>query len=130
MQDKLEPTLKEPNVNAAGDEENRGRFTPDGIYIGPVEIDADDVEYIMAELWRNKCALTGERLGTSMALIRWDRKRPAAPNNLVLMCTKAAKKFENDWDKLGDGRDGVEKEIRQKVESRLATCVLDAEDAY
>lgn len=120
LEEKLKPTLSEPD----------GRYTTNGIYIGPVQIDPDDVEYLMAELWRNRCALTGERLGTSLELYRWDKTRPATPNNLVLMCLKAATKFEDDFEKLGDGREGVDKEIRHKVDLRLAMCVLGAEDEY
>ena len=105
-------------------------YTTTGTYIGPVQIDPDDVEYLMAELWRNRCALTGERLGTSLELYRWDKTSPATPNNLVLMCQKAAQKFESDFEKLGDGRKGVDEDIRKKVDARLAMCVLGAENEY
>jgi hypothetical protein len=120
----LEDKFKSELYNA------NGNYTANGIFIGPIQIDPDDVEYLMAELWRNRCALTGERLGTSLELYRWDKSRPATPNNLVLMCLKAAQKFESDFDKMGDGRMGLDVEVRRKVESRLAMCVLDAEDEY
>ena len=120
MEEKLKSTLQEANSN----------YTTKGIYIGHIQIDPDDVEYLMAELWRNRCALTGERLGTSLELYRWDMTRPATPNNLVLMCQKAFTKFESDFEKLGDGRDGVDEKIRMKVDARLAMCVLGAEDEY
>ncbi len=81
----------------------------------------------MAELWRNKCAVTGVGLGTVMSLVRWDRTRPAAPDNLVLMCSKAVAKFDQDWELLGDGRNGVEEERRRKIEGRLKMCALEAE---
>ena len=112
--------LKSPNSN----------YTTNGVYIGPIQIDPDDVEYLMAELWRNRCALSGERLGASLELFRWDKTLPATPNNLVLMCLKASQKFESDFETLGDGRKGVDDEIRRKVDARLATCVLGAEDEY
>ena len=105
-------------------------YTTNGTYIGPIQIDPDDVEYLMAELWRNRCALTGERLGTSLELYRWDKTTPATPNNLVLMCQKAAQKFEADFEKLGDGRKGVDEDVRKKVDARLAMCVLGAENEY
>lgn len=116
----MKSTLKDSN----------GNITTSGTYIGPIQIDPDDVEYLMAELWRNRCALTGERLGTSLELYRWDKTRPATPNNLVLMCLKAATKFESDFKKFGDGRVGLDENVRSKVEERLAMCVLDAEDVY
>lgn len=120
LEDKLKSTLKEGSEN----------ITTNGVYIGPVQIDPDDVEYLMAELWKNKCGLSGERLGTVLELHRWDKTRPATPNNLVLMSIKFATKFEKDFEKLGDGRDGVDSEVRRKVEARLAMCVLDAEDGF
>lgn len=118
FEDKYRSTLREGSEN----------YTTNGIYIGAVQIDPDDVEYLMAELWKNKCALSGERLGTTLELYRWDRSRPATPNNLVLMSVKSAQKFEKDFEELGDGREGVVPDVRRKVEARLATCVLDAEE--
>ena len=118
LEEKLSPSLKEGSTNV----------TTDGIYIGTIQIDPDDIEYLMAELWKNKCALSGERLGTVLELHRWDKCRAASPNNLVLMSVKSANKFEKDFEELGDGREGVDAHVRKRVEARLATCVLDAED--
>jgi len=101
-----------------------------GTHVGPIQIDPDDVEYLMAELWKNQCAVSGERLGTTLELYRWDRRRPATPNNLVLMCARLAKKFEEDFERLGDGRDGLDDAVRGRVEARLRMCVLGAEDVY
>jgi len=120
LENKLKPKLKDGSENV----------TEDGIYIGPVQIDPDDVEYLMAELWKNKCALSGERLGTVLELHRWDKTKPACPNNLVLMSIKAATKFEKDFEELGDGRLGVDEDVQKRVEKRLAMCVLDAEDEF
>jgi tRNA A37 threonylcarbamoyladenosine dehydratase len=110
--------------------ENSSNYTTDGIYIGPIQIDPDDVEYLMAELWKNQCAISGERLGTSLELHRWNKCRPATPNNLVLMSMKSAQKFEDDFEKLGDGRYGVDVNTRRKIEARCRMCVLDAEDVH
>ena len=100
------------------------------IYVGPIMIDPDDVEYIITELWKNQCALSGDRLGTTLELHRWDRSRPAMPNNLVLLSAKTANKFEDDFETFGDGRTGVDEEIRRRVDARLRLCVLGAEDVY
>lgn len=108
--------------------EGSEHYTTDGFYVGAVQIDPDDVEYLMAELWKNKCGISGERLGTVLELHRWDKSLPAAPSNLVLMSIKTATKFEKDFEALGDGRLGVDVEVRGRVEKRLGTCVLDAED--
>lgn len=120
LEDSLKPSLREGSTN----------YTTEGIYIGPVQIDPDDVEYLMSELWKNKCGVSGERLGTVLELHRWDKCRPASPSNLVLMAVKAAQKFEKDFEELGDGRKGVDAEVKRRVEARLAMCVLDAEDDY
>jgi len=120
LEERLRLALREGSKN----------YTTGGVYVGPIQIDPDDVEYLMAELWKNKCALSGDRLGTVLELHRWDKSRPATPNNLVLMSIKSAQKFEKDFEEMGDGREGVDAEIRKKVEARLAMCVLDAEDVY
>lgn len=118
FEDKYRPTLRENSEN----------YTKNGLYVGSIQIDPDDVEYIMSELWKNKCGVSGERLGTVLELHRWDKTLPAKPSNLVLMSIKSAQKFEKDFEQLGDGRDGLDAEVRRKIESRLAMCVLDAED--
>ncbi len=118
LEDKLAPTLKEGSEN----------YTTTGTYIGAIQIDPDDVEYLMAELWKNKCAISGSRLGTVLELYRWDMTKPATPNNLVLMSVKSAQKFEKDFEELGDGRKGVDDIISARIEKRLKMCVLDAED--
>ncbi|KAL3794000.1 hypothetical protein ACHAW5_006737 [Stephanodiscus triporus] len=129
---KLEERLRPTTVadDPAASEDDGDRYASDGTYVGPIRIDPDDVEYLMAELWKNQCAISGERLGTTLELYRWDMRRPATPNNLVLMCARSAKKFEEDFERLGDGRDGLDADVRRRVEARLRTCVLGAEDVY
>ena len=119
------PSSSDPTIDDEDD-----RTLVDGTYVGPLMIDPDDVEYLMVELWKNQCALSGERLGTSLELYRWDMSRPATPNNLVLMSAKSAKKFEDDYERLGDGRNGVDDVVRRRVDARLKMCVLGAEDVY
>jgi tRNA A37 threonylcarbamoyladenosine dehydratase len=109
--------------------DNNNKYS-NNIYVGPIMIDPDDVEYIMSELWKNQCAISGDRLGTTLELHRWDRSRPAMPNNLVLLSAKTATKFEDDFEKFGDGRLGVDEAIRRRVDARLRLCVLGAEDVY
>ena len=118
LEEDQRPNLKDGSEN----------YTTSGIYVGPVQIDPDDVEYLMAELWKNKCGISGERLGTVLELYRWDKTRPATPNNLVLMSVKSAQKFEKDFESLGDGRLGLDSNVRERIETRLKTCTLDAED--
>jgi hypothetical protein len=69
------------------------------MHVGPIQIDPNNVEYLMPTLWKNQCALSGERLGMTLELYGWDRRRPATPNNLVLIFVRSAKKFEEDFDR-------------------------------
>ena len=89
------------------------------IWVGPAQIDSDDVEYLLGELWRNRCAVTGAKLGTILELVRWDLSKPSVCSNLVLMSTKAISAFDEK------GRGGLSEEIRRKIESRLASCKVD-----
>lgn len=88
---------------------------PADSYKGPPEIDMDDVEYIMG-VWRNCCAVTGARLGTTLELARWDLTKPATPDNLVVMSATALNAFDEK------GRDSIPENIQKRIESRLAAC--------
>lgn len=89
-----------------------------GTWIGPVQIDADDVEYLL-EIWRNRCGVTGARLGTTLHLVRWDRTKPSTCDNLVLVSTHALKNIE----KHGQGK--IPAPVIALIEQRLATCRTD-----
>lgn len=94
----------------------------DGKWVGSVQIDIDDVEYLL-EIWRNRCAVTGDRLGTVLELARWDLTRPSTCNNLVLMGAGALHKFD------AEGVSSVPESVQQKIEARLDSCRVDA-NAY
>jgi len=96
-----------------------------GEWVGPAQIDADDVEYLLAEVWRNRCAVTGDRLGTVLELCRWNMSQKSDCTNLVLMGSRALEKFDSDARDLGDGRDGIPPEVRLRIEKRLANCKVD-----
>lgn len=100
------------------DDKLSGRIL-DGAWVGPVQVDGDDVEY-MLEVWRNRCGVTGERLGTVLELARWDLSKPSVCQNLVLMGTKALLKFDED------GRDSVPLDVQRTIENRLQSCRIDA----
>ncbi|GMH70553.1 hypothetical protein TrLO_g7611 [Triparma laevis f. longispina] len=78
-----------------------------------VEVDSDDVEYLMAELWRNRCLISGDRLGTSLELIKWDVTKKATLSNLVLMSAKGLKEFKK-------GKAGLKPEVVEMIERRLS----------
>lgn len=102
-----------------GDDENdmEGRIV-NGIWVGPIQIDGDDVEYLL-EVWRNRCGVTGDKLGTVLELVRWDLTKPSRCDNLVLMGCRALKKFDVD------NQESVPENVRQKIEQRLRSCRID-----
>lgn len=112
------------SVLPSGVDQREGRVIK-GKWVGPVQIDGDDVEYLLAEVWRNRCAITGDRLGTVFELCRWDMTRKSDCTNLVLMGVRTIEKFDIDTKNIGDGRDGIPPEVRSRIEKRLATCKVD-----
>jgi hypothetical protein len=90
-----------------------------GQWVGPSQIDGDDVEYLM-EIWRNRCAVTGDRLGTVLELVRWDMTKPSTCDNIVLMGLSALQKYDSD------GKTSFSTEIQSTINARLALCRADA----
>ena len=56
----------------------------------------EDVEYLVNDVWGRRCALSGAGLGgpQAMVLTRWDRRRPAAVDNLVLLAKARAEEHD------------------------------------
>jgi len=100
------------------EEERKGRVL-NGTWVGPVQINTDDVEYLL-EIWRNRCGVTCDRLGTVLELTRWDLSKPSVCQNLVLMGVKAIKKFDEC------GKDGLSIDIQQTIKKRLQSCRVDS----
>jgi len=100
--------------------------TINGYWVGPPQIDVDDVEYILAEVWRNRCCVTGETLGTVLEITRWDMTKPSNCQNLVLMGSKAMKDFDVASAETGDGRSIVHPDVRKRIEARLDSCRIDS----
>lgn len=98
----------------------------DGKWVGPLQIDSDDVDYIFSEVWRNRCSITGESLGTVLNLSRWDLSKPSNCQNIVLLGVKAMKRYDEEVSKSGDGRNSVSPEQRAIIEARLQTCKVDS----
>ena len=91
----------------------KGEAPPGAVH--GVEVDIDDVEYLMAELWSNRCAITEVRLGNQLELIKWDVTKVASMENLVLMSAHGKAIFVT-----AGGKDGLPTHIIQRVEKRLA----------
>jgi tRNA A37 threonylcarbamoyladenosine dehydratase len=116
IRDKLDADM--PSNKDEKDPEGR---MVNGTWVGPIQIDTDDVEYLL-EVWRNRCGITGDKLGTVLELVRWDLSKPSTCQNLVLMGAKALTKFDID------GQASVPEDVRQKIEERLRSCRADAND--
>ncbi len=84
-------------------------------YTGPVEIDWDDVEYLYG-IWRNKCGVTGAKIGAVLGLVRWDYSKPATPDNLVLVSRPTMKKIDEI------GKDFIDASVIERIENRLKAC--------
>ena len=113
-------------INETEDEDKQIPLILGGTWIGPVQIDADDVEYILSEVWRNRCAVIGDSLGSSLELVRWDFSKPSDCQNLVVMCSKARKMFDDLAGETGDGRNSVNPDLRARIEYRLLSCKLES----
>lgn len=98
----------------------------DDKWVGPLQIDVDDVDYIHSEVWRNRCCVTGESLGTVLELSRWDLSKPSNCTNIVLLGGKAMNLFDEAHKKTGDGRSSVPPGLRKIIEARLQSCRIDS----
>ena len=84
-------------------------------HTGPIAIDMDDVEYLYG-IWRNKCAITGAKIGAVLGLVRWDTSKPATANNVVLVSRPALKALDEK------GKESIDPFVRARIEQRLAAC--------
>lgn len=98
------------------DASNGESSTTPAPWVGPVQVDSNDVEFLISTVWRQRCAVTGAKLGTVLELVRWDMSRPSSADNLVLVDQGSLNKFD------ACGRDGEKAfgdQIARKVERRL-----------
>eukprot|EP01034_Spumella_vulgaris_P037752 gene37752-46582_t len=81
-----------------------------------INMDEDDVEFVVQEIWRSRCATTGLRFGghVCLALTRWDATKPPTPDNLVMLMQKEADKLHTQ------GQSAFSPELVQKITARLA----------
>jgi len=119
IRDEVEGTTDKEDKSQGGFGEPDEGHMVDGKWVGSVQVDGDDMEYLM-EIWRNRCAVTGERLGVVLELARWDLSKASTCNNLVLMSAKAMQKFDKE------GISSVPEAVQQEIERRLNSCRLDA----
>jgi len=57
-----------------------------------VDIDDDDVEFVVQLVWQGRCSVSGKRFGghAPLVLTRWNALLPPTPSNLVLMILTSA----------------------------------------
>ena len=57
-----------------------------------VDVDDDDVEFVVQLVWQGRCCLTSKRFGghAPLVLTRWNARLPPAPHNLVLLIQTSA----------------------------------------
>ena len=91
-----------------------------------INIDDDDVEFIVQQVWKSRCAITQKRFGGHiiLTLTRWDATKPPTPDNLVLM-------MQNEADKLATkGKEAFPEDKVQKITARLAWAKQVCEDSW
>lgn len=92
-------------------------------WIGELQIDqSDDMDYLL-EIWRNRCAITGARLGTVLHVVRWDRCKPSTCDNLIVICANVLKQYESN--PLKYQQEQMDPKIRQAILERLASSRVD-----
>lgn len=82
---------------------------------GPL-LDDDEMELLVAHVWRNRCSVTGRRFGghSTLLLTRWRVDRPAAVDNVVLLMPEQHKEL------LALGPDAAfDLRARRAIEERL-----------
>jgi hypothetical protein len=81
-----------------------------------IDLDDEDIEFIVQQVWNMRCAVTTRRFGGHiiLTLTRWDILQPPTPYNLVLMMQDEAIKFANN------GKSIFDETISTKIEERLA----------
>ena len=80
-----------------------------------LQIEQDDIEFLLG-VWRNRCAVTGDRLGNSLDLVRWDWTKPSTCDNLVLLSGEAMKEYD------ANGKSFIPDNVVARIERRLASC--------
>lgn len=80
-----------------------------------IDLDDDDIEFVVQQIWRTRCAATGRKIGghAPMVLTRWEVDQPPTPYNLVLITRTLAVKFEEE------GKSCFSEEVVDTINQRL-----------
>ena len=113
----------EERENYTGNSDFSESTVINGSWLGPPQIDIDDVDFIVSEVWRNRCFVSGDSIGSVLEICRWDIAKPSTIQNIVLLSSKALRRFQEEFQKSGDGRNCISEEIRMKIEARLESSL-------
>lgn len=88
-----------------------------------LDLDEDDLEFIIQQTWGSRCAVTGMRMGGGSLnlLVRWDPTLPPVPYNLVFVQPKHAEAIMAS-PVGGRGVDYIDLETKERIENRLKWC--------
>jgi len=126
FRDRIEGKASLETSSNSDDFDIRPECIINGSWVGPLQMDSDDVDYLFNEVWRSRCSVTGESLGTVLELSRWDMSKPSNCQNIVILGVKAMKRFDDELINSGDGRNSVSFDMRRIIEARLETCKVDS----
>jgi hypothetical protein len=89
-----------------------------------LDLDDDDLEFIIQQTWGSRCAVSGGRMGGGAlnVLCRWDPSLPPAPHNLVFVQPKYAEAMEARGGGAAAFSAEAEGEVRARIEARLRWC--------
>ena len=81
-----------------------------------MDLDDDDIEFIVQQVWHTRCAVTGRKIGghAPMVITRWHLDKPLSPYNLVLMQRTLSQQLEQE------GQTCFSPEIVESINQRLA----------
>lgn len=96
------------------------------VFEGSLQVDLEDIEYSLDDVWGNRCCVTGESTQTILQLVRWDLRKPCNCKNLVLLGLKALERFDDYQLSTGDGRNSIYPKTRNKIIMKLGTCRINS----
>ena len=116
-----------------------------------VDLDDDDIDFIVCQVWRSRCAITQRKFGghATLVLTRWDAIQPPTPYNLVLLMPHEAEKLagitgvesgvvmgDAAGGGTGDGKvvvgykESLPVDVIERIEARLRWAKKVYEDVY
>lgn len=89
-----------------------------------VNIDDEELEFLIQQVWKNRCSVTGLRIGghAPLVLSRWDVSAPATVSNLFLSTQAEATRYDES------GRRAFSESTCDYISRRLEWAKLVYED--